>query len=379
MIKDLRVLVLDTYYPAFLAGHYDACRGLDRCPYEEQRRALLARRFGTSDVYSHHLRKVGHEATEIIANCVPLQVTWVREHGEHSRLLRAARKFLPGPARNLARRRLLREIALAQVKAFDPEILYVQDLWFLKTRDLDRLREQKRVVVGQIASGLPPEQVLRRYDLLLSSFPHFVDDFRRRGLQSEYFKIGFDERVLDQVRPTEERRYEVTFVGGLDPELHGARMRLLERLAGEVELSAWGYGAEKLAADSPVRRAYRGQAWGLEMYEVLARSRITLNRHIELANGYANNMRLYEATGMGAMLMTEEAANLGELFEPGREVSTYANDDVVAKVRHYLAHEDERRAIASAGKARTLREHTYGERIRELAGILEDRARRGAQ
>ena len=82
-------------------------------------------------------------------------------------------------------------------------------------------------------------------------------------------------------------------------------------------------------------------------------------------------MRLYEATGVGSLLLTDEGSNLAELFEPGREVVTYAGvDELVEKARHYLAHEDERRAIAAAGQARTLRDHTYELRMRELAEIL---------
>jgi spore maturation protein CgeB len=376
MIKNLRVLVLDTYYPAFLADHYDTRPGFERRPYEEQRGALLERRFGTSDVYSHHLRQLGHDATEIIANCEPLQMRWPRERGLDGRLAATLSRVLPGRGRNLTHRFRLRAIALAQIKAFDPEIVYFQDLWFLGARDLDRLRRDNRVLVGQIASGLPPGRVLRRYDLLLSSFPHFVDGFRREGLASEHFKIAFDERLGDRFPTDADRPYEVTFVGGLDPRLHGARTRLLERLACELELAVWGYGAEALPADSPIQASYRGEAWGVEMYQVLAQSRITLNRHIDLANGYANNMRLYEATGMGALLMTEEARNLPELFEPSREVVAYgSDDDVVEKIRHLLEHEDERREIAVAGQARTLRDHTYGERIKELAEILEARLR----
>lgn len=376
MIKSLRVLVLDTYYPAFLGEHYETRPGLERRPYEEQHRSLLQRRFGTSDVYSHHLRNLGHDATEIIANCESLQASWARERGLDTGFAGKLSRVLPRTVGKLAGRRRLREIALAQIEAFDPEIVYLQDLWFLAGRDLDHLREDKRVLVGQIASGLPPEQVLQRHDLLLSSFPHFVDAFRRQGLASEYFQIAFDERLADEVPTDGARPYGVTFVGGLDPSVHEARTRLVERLAAEVELSVWGYGVEAVPADSQLRASYRGEAWGLDMYRVLASSRITLNRHIDLANGYANNMRLYEATGMGALLMTEEAPNLGDLFEPDREVVGYGSeDDLVEKIRHFLEHEDERREVALAGRARTLRDHRYGDRIKELAEILEERFR----
>jgi spore maturation protein CgeB len=112
------------------------------------------------------------------------------------------------------------------------------------------------------------------------------------------------------------------------------------------------------------------------MYEVLARSRVALNRHIDIADGYANNMRLYEATGVGALLVTEARRNLAELFEPGGEVVAYEDEsDLVEKLRHYLADDGERMRVAAAGQARTLREHTYANRIGELAAMLEARLR----
>ena len=40
-------------------------------------------------------------------------------------------------------------------------------------------------------------------------------------------------------------------------------------------------------------------------------------------------------------------------------------------MNHYLAREDERHAIARAGQARTLRDHTYRRRMEELVEILE--------
>ena len=138
-----------------------------------------------------------------------------------------------------------------------------------------------------------------------------------------------------------------------------------------MPIEFWGYDLRGWPPWSRIKRGYRGQAWGLEMYRLLRDARISLNRHIAEAEGHANNMRLYEATGVGSLLLTDEGSNLSELFEPGREVVTYAGvDDLVEKARHYLAHDEERRAIAAAGQARTLRDHTYELRMQELAEIL---------
>ena len=108
------------------------------------------------------------------------------------------------------------------------------------------------------------------------------------------------------------------------------------------------------------------------MYRVLARSRISVNYHIELAGPFANNMRLYETTGVGTLLLTDWKENLSELFEPDVEVVAYHSpDDCVEKIKHLLSHESERARIAQSGQARTLRDHTYKSRMAELAAIVQ--------
>jgi spore maturation protein CgeB len=379
----VRIFVLDTYYPDFLAAHYRARPELASRSYEEQLASLMERCFGTSDAYSRHLRELGHEAVDVVANCAPLQRRWAAEQGHGPTVTRWLAAGLPGPPGLAARRSALRRIALEQIDSFNPQVVYIQDLWFFKRQDIDILRGAGRFVAGQIASALPQEGVLRCFDLLVTSYPHFVERFREKGFDSEYLKIAFYPRVLERLSeqgvqpdPGARREYGVTFVGGLDPAVHGAGKRFLERAVDEAGLEVWGYGVGELPKDSPILSRYRGEAWGLAMYEVLANSRIALNRHIGLADGYANNMRLFEATGVGALLVTDAKRNLADLFEPGREVIAYEDeDDLVEKLRHFAEHDDERRSIAAAGQARTLREHTYANRMTELAAMLEARLR----
>ena len=63
--------------------------------------------------------------------------------------------------------------------------------------------------------------------------------------------------------------------------------------------------------------------------------------------------RPFEITGCGGFLLTNDAPELSSYFEDGVEIVTFRGlDDLKAKVQHYLAHEDERRAIAEAGLRR---------------------------
>ena len=48
---------------------------------------------------------------------------------------------------------------------------------------------------------------------------------------------------------------------------------------------------------------------------IVGKGKVTVNRHIDIAEEYANNMRLYEATGMGACLVTDAKLNLPCLFD----------------------------------------------------------------
>src|SRR4051794_32911669 len=370
----VRVLIADTYSPAFVAAHYAARPGLADAPYAEQLRALLDRRFGTSDAYSRELARLGHEAADVVVNCDQLQAAWAREHGValHEPLRRAA-AAAPTRAGIMARQLLLHRVALAQIRAARPDVLYVQDLWFFGRRELEAIRRAGVLVVGQIASEPPPPARLEGFDVILTSFPHYVDRFRALGVPSEYLAIAFDQTIPDvvDVSPEAERPHAAVFVGGVNPRVHPAGTALLERLCERVDLEVWGYGREELPPGSPLLERHRGEAWGIDMYRVLASSKVVVNRHIEAAEGHANNMRLFEATGSGAALVTETAPNLAELFEPGAEVASYADEEeLVSLIQQLLADDPGRLSIASAGQRRTLADHTYAARIAELAGIL---------
>ncbi|MBI4718337.1 MAG: glycosyltransferase family 1 protein [Planctomycetes bacterium] len=366
-----RVLVIDTYYSEFLAELYAQDPGLANLPSDEQYARLFRAAFGTSDAYADGLRRLGCEALQVICNADAAQERWAVEHGVR-------------PSGNPHDRR--RRIIEAQVRDFRPDVVYVFEWSPLGDAFLADLRNSVRLLVGELSSSARPDRTYAAYDLMVSSWPPMVENFRRKGTTAEYVRLCFDARLLDSL----ERRppcYDVTFVGGLSPA-HAARIELLEKLADEHELAIFGYGIEHTATNSPIRRRHQGPVWGRRMYQVLQQSRITLNVHgrIEVDGAtdtaWANNMRLYEATGVGALLLTDWRPHLNQLFDPEREVATFRDpDDCAARIRYYLSHEAEREAVARAGQVRTLREHCCTDRMQELLATLQRHlaASRGAR
>ncbi len=75
-------------------------------------------------------------------------------------------------------------------------------------------------------------------------------------------------------------------------------------------------------------------------------------------------MRLFEAAGVGPVLITDWKHKLDERFEPSKEVVAYRSPEECAElIRHYLEHREERETIACAGQHRRLRDHTYYHRM----------------
>ena len=75
------------------------------------------------------------------------------------------------------------------------------------------------------------------------------------------------------------------------------------------------------------------------------------------------NMRIFEATAAGALLITKDMPHIGELFEVGKEIVTYKDfEDLKKKIKYYLKNDSERERIAAAGKRKAFREHKYSDR-----------------
>src|SRR3954452_1976321 len=109
----MRIAVLDTVYPKFVADLYARTPSLARRPYEEQLQVLLDASFGTSDAYTQGLRDLGHEAENFVTNALPLQASWLRRE-RLGRLARAA-DSLPGRAGGGTRHLIYQAIAAAQI------------------------------------------------------------------------------------------------------------------------------------------------------------------------------------------------------------------------------------------------------------------------
>ena len=265
-----------------------------------------------------------------------------------------------------------------------------------KIEFLKSIRPYVKIIAGQIASSLG-DSPFQLYDVIFSAVKPVINWFRSLGIEAYYQPLAFESTLLERLPNLSYRNRSIdcSFAGGLYSEVHLDRQKLLEKIAGELPISFWGYGTEGLPRDSKILKRYHGEAWGNDMFQVLLNSKITVNAHglINVKTGSGNigwnepldnndpdsciknhaiNMRLYEATGAGALLITDYKDNLNDLFEVGKEVVAYrSHEECVELIKYYLQNPAEAEAIALAGQQRTLKDHTYKLRLEAVADIFE--------
>lgn len=340
-----RLICIDTYYKSFLE---ESWKFEAESTYEVELKRLLNFFFGTGDAYSRNLSELGWTVVDVIANCEQLQNKWARENGYPE------------------------DILAAQVSKFKPDVIFFQDLSYVKVAQLSKWKHDY-VLAGQCSCSMPPESNVQLFDIVMTSFRSFIRRFEAIGVKGVYLPLAFEPDVLTRLGKCQpERDIDCAFVGGMGWQWSDS-VPLLEKLAVEIpSMQFWGYGYESLPKGSPILQKYMGPAWGLDMYRLFSRSRIVVNRHGSVSGHCANNLRLFESCGSGALLLTEQKENLHEFFSSAEVVSYRNASEAISMVNYYLGHERERMEIAARGKLRTLRCHTYSSRMPVVSEALKE-------
>ncbi|MFQ5555823.1 MAG: glycosyltransferase, partial [Acidimicrobiia bacterium] len=169
------------------------------------------------------------------------------------------------------------------------------------------------------------------------------------------FPFGVPPELIDGSIPHDRRRYDAAMVGG---QLHrrGGTYARRQQLVDDVEQAL---GPERVAFVSDVDAATMASIYG--------DARIVLNeggtRH------YPITMRVFEAVGAGAVLLTDDLPGTDVLFRRD-EHYVVLEDDVATQITALLAAPDQLQQIAAAGRDHAMAAHTYDHRVDRLVAVL---------
>lgn len=332
---------------ALYPGYIPRLRSLDAgcSTFQDARQVCLNDRFGACHILQPVLEEDpkafftnGHDAK--------LQHIWATERG-------------------LPRKTSLREILYAQIEQHRTEVFY----------NLDPMRYQsdfirglpgcvKRSVAWRAAPS--PGADFSAYDCVVSNFPGILQGYASRGWRTGYFSPAVDP-VMDEYLADKDRSTDIVFAGGYSRH-HRQRAEVLERVAEEchefriayhVDCSRLTRIAESpLGLLPPLRRHRRPRSiravvlqpvFGRELYATFAAAKIVLNGAIDMAGRERGNMRCFEATGCGALLVTDEG-QYPQGFVDQTTMCTYSSPKhLVSLLRQLLADSARAQEIASRG------------------------------
>ncbi|NUM53202.1 MAG: glycosyltransferase [Candidatus Hydrogenedentes bacterium] len=186
--------------------------------------------------------------------------------------------------------------------------------------------------------------IARRFNFTFLAQRTRLSDFVQAGIPNVAWMPLACSPELHAIGPM-QRKYDVAFVGAVPDDPSDRRSRLLA------------------AVKERFPNCWIGKAWPEDMARIYAQSKIVVN----VSAGRDVNMRVFEALASGALLITDDADGLEELFADGEHLVVYRRDeDLIERVAYFLKHDSERERIASAGRALVLSEHTYRHRTRQM-------------
>ena len=398
-------------------------------PYQDQMRGIFSHFFNYGDSLTDALGQHGYDAAEILYDVEHLQKKWAEENGfkfsqenwQVEILVAQIQKFKP-------------EILYLH-NVFDLPLSLIKN-----RKQFFPFLRQLIVFRGYPEINRPLFELLASADVLLVGSPVLERICRRHRLQPYLFHHYFDPRILPQINPGPNEHF-LTFLGtsgfgygwNHQPRFHyllqllkatniqcwleesqsvPSRWKEAVKKNGEIFLSylpvkhlqklnencSLPSSVRKLAFNGLARKTSSqngivefptsslrslfpsqcfGPLFGLEMYGTLSASRITFNKHTFAASDTVDNIRLFEATGVGTCLLTDSGSNLSSLFEPDREVVTYSSvDECLEKIEYLSKNQEARKQIAAKGQKRTLRDHTAVSRAGQLHEIIQQKTGR---
>ncbi|MFW5735169.1 MAG: CgeB family protein [Oceanidesulfovibrio sp.] len=279
---------------------------------------------------------------------------------------------------------IVSQAVLAQVEAFEPDLVLAPAQAPLSRQALNRLRRDGVLT----AMWFVEDHNLFTY---WKGFAPHYDVFaviQKEPFLSLLAEIGVEHALylplaglesfhrpleLDSV---EKRKYgaDLSFLGAGYPNRRIAFRQLLHH-----DFKIWGsdWEGDPLLATRLQRFGERIEPE--EAIKIFAASKINLNLHSSVradppvGHGDFVNPRTFELACCGAFQLVDERSLLGECFA-GDELATFTNmESLLAAVDHYLARPEERSVMADKARRRAVRDHTYKARMRTLLAFIEER------
>ena len=355
----MKFLQIQVLYETFISQLYSSDCLLNNKCYEYQLSKILSSKFSFSHYLCEELSKLGFTTDIIFPNAQSLQAQWAKENGLS-----------------------VKEILVEQIERFKPDILYIVGaVGCLDSSLLYKLKHKPKLTFGWLGSNIPPKTDWSRFDCILSGLSELRKTALRLGAKhSMEFYPGIPQVVFDDFPCLNNNpHYDLVFVGQCNPVQHGKRASFLEFLANQGLNLGLFLSGNISHLPTILQEINKGPRFGYEMLQEIYNSKISFDcraKHSfldkDIGKDQTVNMRIFETTAVGSLLLTEKFSNLNKLFEPNKDIVSFTNTtDLIEKIKYYIENHTTRKTISINGKMKCKNKHKLSLRALHFANIVE--------
>jgi glycosyltransferase involved in cell wall biosynthesis len=284
--------------------------------------------------------------------------------GWTSRSLRALRRLL--------HRQILADYNAALVKLLRdvrPDLLFVFKGPLVQRATLEAARAQGVVTINFFPDvsftvhGNIIARALPVYDWVFTTKTFGLEDMRRAlGVtNASFMPHGFDPEthcpMLLSASDKKMLECDASFIGTWSPKKQDLLEHVMRRLPG-LDLKVWGHFWEPATGTLGRAIQLRGVT-GSGYAKAITASKVNIAILSEVRSGASMGdqitSRTFHIPAAGGFMLHERTDEVLQYFQDGRDCAMFSSGDEMAdRIAYYLEHDAERRAIAAAGRARSL-------------------------
>jgi spore maturation protein CgeB len=221
------------------------------------------------------------------------------------------------------------------------------------------------------------ERIHKLYDwFFVIQDGEFVKKLRERGGNPAFIPVAAPDLDTGGLLQDSIYRSLASFVGAP----YRNRIKIMEELS-DLDVSIYGEGWDRAKAAESVLKMVRigdRRITGAQVRSIYANSKININMHsssfhdgIEQGGDFINP-RTFEILSCGGFEITDNRTGLEKYLTPGKEIEVYSTvGELKEKIKYYEANPEAACIIARNGRERTIREHTYLNRINSMLEIMQ--------
>ena len=379
----INLLRISSSYEVFINDFKRKNSNINKFNYSDCIEKFFLENYSVSNNYSKAFSKIGFNCNEIIENFEFLQKLWLNEYGN---------------------KKSKNEVLFQQIDFYKPNVIFIgnpnilTENFYLFCKNRDFVKKilcfhcaplNKKIIVN-----------MSRADGILTCTEGYKVFFEKK-LKKKVLKIYHAFSQNSKIKDSIIREIDISFIGSvfLGNKLHDDRIAMLHEVSKKFKNIYFSINFANFLIPKvicyflkniftrPIKSMviiykyfylffrYRNKVYGNKMYEILNNTKILINIHIGDTE-YAGNMRMFEGTGSGCMLLTDKKKDNDKLFSINKErkdIEDYESaEDLVNKLKFYLGNKNQLNLIAKNGRETTLELHNYDLRVREISNYLNN-------